>query len=19
MLPDIGWFWDIVTGEGTNA
>jgi hypothetical protein len=18
MLPDIGWFWDLVTGEGTN-
>jgi hypothetical protein len=18
MLPDIGWFWDIVTGEGSN-
>jgi hypothetical protein len=18
MLPDIGWFWDLLTGEGTN-
>lgn len=18
MLPDIGWFWDLVTGEGSN-
>ena len=18
MLPDIGWFWDLITGEGSN-